>query len=644
MKTKIQLILLTLMLSLNAVVGQERGKKNTRVDRDYNNQSYMEVIKDLEKYVEKNEATPQVLARLGNSYYFNANMEEASKWYELLIQKDVDIDTEYYYRYAMALKSTGKYEMGNKYMKKFATLNPTDSRAVKFSNSPDYLTTIDKLSGNFYVENLSTNTKYSDFGTSYFNDGIVFASSRGEGKLYKWNDQPFLDLYFKADTSQVAELFSDKINTRYHESSTTFTKDGKTMYFTRNNYYQGETKKSERKVIGLKIYRATLEDGEWRNIESLPFNNDNYNVAHPALSLDEKKLYFASDMEGSIGGSDLYVVDINEDGSFGIPKNLGDIINTEGRENFPYISNNGTLYFSSDGHLGLGGLDIFYANIESKTPQVLNLGKTINSPADDFEFIIDEFKNTGYLTSNRKGGQGDDDIYKFKREACNQLISGSLVDNRINQEIVAAEIVIYDIETNEEVYRFESDKNGTFSYNSNCREDKYKAVATKEGFEPETLFYLVDPNNPNDINLVFNLTPTFPLVKEEAAPIGTDLTDLLDLDPIYFDFDKSHIRLDAQKELDKVIRYLIAHPEVKLDVQSHTDSRGTKGYNMALSERRNRATKQWLIEKGDISSNRISGKGYGESQLVNTCDGTVSCTEEEHQKNRRSMFIISANK
>ncbi|TYB70526.1 OmpA family protein [Bizionia gelidisalsuginis] len=643
MKNKIQLLILTVLLSFNSVIAQEQDVINSKVDRDYNNLSYKKVIQNLTKYVEDGVESPQVLAKLGNAYYFNADMIEASKWYDLLLKTDADSDTEYYYRYAMSLKAIGKYEMGNKYMKKFAVLNPTDSRAIMFSNSPDYLTTIDKLSGNFSVENLSTNTKYSDFGTSYYNNGIVFASSRGEGKLYKWNEQPFLDLFYKADSSSVAAPFSNKINTKYHESSTSFTKDGKTIYFTRNNYFKGKTSKSDDKVNGLKIFKATFKDGEWGDIVSLPFNNDNYNVAHPALSLDENTLYFASDMAGSLGKSDLYMVDVNTDGTYGEPINLGDRINTEGRENFPFVSNNGTLYFSSDGHLGLGGLDLFYTNIESENPQVLNLGKTINSSRDDFEFIIDEFKNTGYLTSNRLKGKGDDDIYKFRRNECNQLISGILVDNRINKEISGAKIVVYNLETDKEVYRFITDKNGTFNYNSNCREDKYKAVASKEGYASTSLVYMIEPNNSNDITLALNLTPNFPLVKEDVAPVGTDLTQLLDLDPIYFDFDKSNIRPDAEKELQKVIRYLKAFPNVKLDVRSHTDSRGNRTYNMALSDRRNEATKQWIIKNGDISNKRISGKGYGENQLVNACTSTVECGEEEHQKNRRSMFVISGN-
>ncbi|WP_452223129.1 OmpA family protein [Lacinutrix chionoecetis] len=639
MKNRIYVIIALLTLSFNFGFSQKDGKVNATVDKEYNNLKYKEAIRDLSKLVKDGNNSPDVLAKLANAYYFNVEMEEAAKWYGELLAQDAAIDFEYYYRYAQALKATGKYEDANKYLKKFAVLKPNDSRSKKFLESPDYLTTIDKLSGNFTIENLDMNSRFSDFGTSFYKDGIVFASSRGEGRLYKWNEQPFLDLFYVKDDADKPVRLSENINTKFHESSTSFTNDGKTMYFTRNNYFNGKKRKSSDKVVGLKIYKATLSDaGQWTNITPMPFNNDEYNVAHPALSLDNTKLYFASDMPGTRGKSDLFVVDILADGGYGEPQNLGDVINTEGRENFPYVSNNGTLYFSSDGHQGLGGLDIFYANLEGSIKKVQNIGKPINSSRDDFEFIIDEFTNVGYLTSNRYNGKGDDDIYRFQRAICNQLISGTVVDKNTNQVIPEATVIVYNSE-NKEVYRFTSDQNGAFGYNSDCKKGTYKAVASKEGYEPEELTYEIDPEIKLDLALKLNLTPE----KAEVAAVGTDLFVLLDLNPIYFDFDKSFIRPDAQVELQKVINYLNEYPSVSIDVQSHTDSRGRDAYNEALSQRRNKSTKNWIINKGGISKSRISGRGYGETQLVNRCSNGVKCTEEEHQQNRRSMFIVTKN-
>ncbi|APY00887.1 outer membrane protein OmpA-like peptidoglycan-associated protein [Lacinutrix venerupis] len=641
MKNRIYILLTIFAFTFSISFSQEEGKTITGVDKEYNNLKYKEVIRDLNKAVKSGDNSPEVMAKLANAYYFNVEMEEAAKWYGELLAQNTAVDFEYYYRYAMALKATGKYEDANKYLKRFAVLKPNDSRSIKFMESPDYLTTIDKLSGNFTIENLDINSRFSDFGTSFYNDGIVFASSRGEGKLYKWNEQPFLDLFYVKTGDDKPKRLGEKINTKFHESSTSFTSDGKTMYFTRNNYINGKKRKSSDKVVGLKIYKATLNDeGKWTNVTSLPFNNDEYNVAHPALSLDNKKLYFASDMPGTKGKSDIFVVDILEDGSYGEPTNLGDVINTEGRENFPYVSNNGTLYFSSDGHQGLGGLDIFYANITSNIEQIQNLGKPVNSPRDDFEFIIDEFTNTGYLTSNRYNGKGDDDIYKFQREICNQLVAGTVVDKNTNIVIPNANVIIYN-DSKEKVYRFTTDVNGAFSYNTDCKKGNFRAVASKEGYDSEEIIYTIDPEIRLDIALKLNLTPK--TVIEEPATVGVDLFELLDLNPIYFNFDKSNIRPDAQIELEKVINYLKQYPSVSIDVQSHTDSRASNEYNQALSNRRNVSTKNWIIQRGGISASRITGRGYGESQLTNRCSDGVECSEEEHQQNRRSMFIVTKN-
>ncbi|WP_299890577.1 OmpA family protein [uncultured Lacinutrix sp.] len=640
MKKTIYILLTLFAVCFNTSFAQEDGKVNVAIDKDYNNLKYKESIRDLSKIVKKGNTSPEVLAKLANAYYFNVEMEEAAKWYGELLAQDATIDFENYYRYAMALKATGKYEAANKYLKKFSVLKPEDSRSKKFIESPDYLTTIDKLSGDFQIENLDLNSKFSDFGTSFYQSGIIFASSRGEGKLYKWNEQPFLDLFYVQDYSDSPIRLPDVINTKYHESSTSITNDGMTMYFTRNNYFKGKTRKSSDRVNGLKIFKVTMDnDGEWGEVEPMPFNNDEYNVAHPALSLDNKKLYFASDMPGTYGKSDIYVVDILDEGGYGEPRNLGDVVNTEGRENFPYVSNNGTLYFSSDGHPGLGGLDVFYADIDAENQKVQNLGKPINSSRDDFEFIIDEFKNSGYLTSNRYNGKGDDDIYKFEREPCNQLVAGTVVDKNTNIVIPNANVIIYN-SSKEKVYRFTADQNGAFSYNTDCKKGTFKAVASKEGYEEEEITYKIDPKVKLDLALKLNLTPK---ADTQPAAVGTDLFKLLDLNPIYFDFDKSFIRADAQIELQKVINYLKEYPSVNIDVQSHTDSRGNDAYNEALSQRRNTSTKNWIIEKGNISSSRISGRGYGESQLVNGCSNGVKCSKRKHQENRRSMFIVTKN-
>jgi len=642
MKKRLYILIIILSLSLQSVFSQEQGEVNPSVDKKFENLSYKETIRLLSKKAKSGDTSPEVLAKLANAYYFNVEMENAAKYFgQLLDTSNSTIDPENIYRYSMSLKAVGNYDQANKYMKEFSSLRPEDSRAVLYSKSPNYLATIDKLSGGFTLENLDFNTAVSDFGASFYKDGIVFASSRNDGKLYKWNEQPFLQLFYKDEGSTNAKLFSSNVNTKFHESSTSFTKDGNTMYFTRNYYYRGKVTKTSDKVIGLKVYKATLKNGQWTDIVPMPFNSDEYNVAHPALSMDEKKLYFASDMPGTRGKSDIYVVDILGDGSYGTPINLGRTINTSGRENFPFVSNNGTLYFSSDGHPGLGGLDIFMANLEALGQAPLNLAKPVNSERDDFEFIIDEFSHLGYLTSNRHNGKGDDDIYKFSREEpCVQKISGTVKDKKTGLIIPGAKVIIYD-SNNKEDYNFMSDAEGKFKYDSDCKQGNYRAVGSKENYESSEITYEIDPEIKLDLDLKLDLTAKEP--EKVAAAVGTDLFKLLNLNPIYFDYDKAFIRPDAQVELAKVIAYLKEYPGVFIDVQSHTDSRGRDAYNLDLSTRRNISTKNWIINKGGIDRYRITGKGYGESQLVNRCSNGVKCSKEEHQENRRSMFIVTKN-
>jgi len=633
MKKRLFILSLLTALFINVTFGQ-KGIINS-AKKKYDKLSYVNTSEQLLKLAEEGNKSIDVLQNLANSYYFNGKMEDASKWYQELMTLETEntevesIDTESYFRYAQSLKALKNYSEANLVMKKFSELNPNDSRAKLFNKNKNYLNEIDKLSSDFALKNLDVNTSFSDFGASIYQGNLVFASSRDQdGKLYNWNNQPFLDVFQLNNEGEISEL-SGEVNTKYHESSTTFTKDGNTMYFTRNNYLKRKFKKNDEDTHVLKTYKAVLVDGEWTNIESLPFNSDDYSVAHPALSVDETKLYFASDMLGTIGASDIFVVTINEDGTYSEPKNLGSEINTEGRENFPYVSEEGTLYFSSDGHVGLGGLDVFKVeNIESNKRLVTNLGKPINSSKDDFGYIIKESTRKGYVTSNREGGKGDDDIYSFTKNACVQHVSGIVVDKDTNEIIANADVKIYD--SNKKVIQtLKSDANGKFNFDLSCEDSSFNAIGNKRTYEEDSQSFAVNSkNNKEDIELKLSLKPEI------------DLFVLLNLEPIYFDFDKSNIRPDAEIELAKIIKYMKEFPKVKVDVRSHTDSRGRDAYNLGLSSRRNASTIKYLIESGGISANRITGKGYGETELTNKCRNGVKCTKAEHQANRRSEFIV----
>jgi outer membrane protein OmpA-like peptidoglycan-associated protein len=389
--------------------------------------------------------------------------------------------------------------------------------------------------------------------------------------------------------------------------------------------------------VRLKIYRAKKIDSVWSEIEELPFNSDTYSVAHPALSPDGKTLFFASDMPGTYGFSDIFKVAINEDGTFSTPENLGPEVNTEARETFPFIDSEGVLYFASDGQPGLGGLDLFGVPTDrlGKNTKVLNLGSPVNSPMDDFTYIIDGETRRGYFSSNREGGLGGDDIYGFIENErlnfdCIQEINGTVRDKVTNEILAGATVRVID-ETNSEVISTLTDTEGKYQLTINCDEGNF-IRGSRQGYVPSEVFLSPSDGNPQVVDLY--LDP-----ESLSAGFGSDLAKLLQLSTIYFDFDKYAIRPDAELELQKVIAALEKYPSLKIKANSHTDSRGPDAYNLYLSQKRAEATMNYMISKG-ISADRLQAEGYGETQLVNACDDGVRCSDADHEKNRRSEFII----
>ena len=500
---------------------------------------------------------------------------------------------------------------------------------------------------NFSIKNISENTKYSDFGVTYFGENsAVFSSSRKDKSIRKrvWylNKQPYLELYTgtlgnDGEINEV-ERFSDNINTKYHESSVAFTKDLKTVYFTRDNYIDKKATKDEEGWILNQLFRARVgEDGEWTNIESLPFNSDNYQTGHPTLNDRENKLYFISDMPGGFGATDIYVVDINKDGTFGEPINLGENVNTNKKEMFPFITNDNVLYFSSNGfEVGMGQLDVYATKMigHNAVEQALNLGTPINSKSDDFAMVYKPGEKWGYFSSNRSGGKGDDDIYYFKelepiKFECNQFVEG-LVREKDTQALLPGALVSLYNENGEKVESMITDKYASFSFKVDC-ESFYKVVGTKENYKEDNEEFTT--SNKQDIELEVGLT----LEPSEFVNIRGSL--MVNIKPIYFDLDKSDIRDDAARELEKVLKIMLKYPTLKIDLGSHTDSRAPDNYNFKLSERRAQSTLEWILDKG-IHPSRIRAQGYGETQLVNKCSNGVRCSDLEHQLNRRTEFII----
>jgi outer membrane protein OmpA-like peptidoglycan-associated protein/tetratricopeptide (TPR) repeat protein len=639
---KIKNLVYAVFLVLFVFKGIAQTGTIANADKKYNKYAYIDAIATYEKVAEKGYKDEKMFQRLGNAYYFNGELTKAVKWYDALFEMNDQQELEYYYRYAQTLKSTGDYAKADKMLEQFNQKAGTDKRGLLFEKNKNYLEQIKINSGRFEIADAGINSKYSDYGSSFLDNKLVFASARDTGGIarvkFKWTNRSFTNLYsveLKADGSVgTPERLERKINSKFNESTPVFTKDGTTMYFTRNNFLNGSKGKDDKRITLLKLYKASYVNGKWTNITELPFNSDQYSVAHPALSVDEKKLYFAADMPGTLGQSDLFSVAINSDGSFGKPENLGATINTEGRETFPFISGDNELYFASDGRPGLGGLDVFVSTIKSNSTfgEVQNVGAPINTKQDDFAFLLDSKSRTGFFSSNREGGNGYDDIYRFsetRRLVCEQVLSGTIVDVETNVALGSTKVNLLDDQF-QIIGEIVTAADGKYDFKVNCGK-KYYVRATRQDYETKEVSTTVDKTD-------LSLGLTKAICK---MAVGDDLGKCFGIKMIYFDLDKSFVRKEAAFELEKILDVMKQHPKMKIDVRSHTDSRQTYIYNERLSDRRVKATIAWLVKNG-IASDRLTGKGYGETQLVNQCSDNVKCTEEEHQANRRSEFIITS--
>jgi len=664
-----KLILIFLLSGFFLNVNAQNPFTNMNVkyaDKKYSEYAYADAIKVYENLVTTETNNEGLIQRLANSYYFNGELKSALKWYEQLFMINPDQESEYLYRYAQSLKSAGNYRKSDEILQKFNEKAVLEKRADLIRNDKNYLEEIKENSGRFEIGDAGVNSHFSDYGSTTYNNKIIFTSARDTGGVVKtnfqWTNRSFSRLYsavLMPDGSVgKPELLIKRKKDKFNESSPIFTKDGRTMYFTRNNFTDGKRRSNDKNVTLLKLYKAEWIDEEWKNIKELPFNSDQYSTAHPALSVDEKILYFASDMPGTLGQSDIYKVTINEGGTFGTPENLGPSINTEGRETFPFISGDNELYFASDGRPGLGGLDIFAVRIKANGTfdEVLNVGEPVNSKQDDFAFSIDSKIRNGFFSSNRDSGQGLDDIYRFtetRRLICEQNLTGIVTDAESNELLANTSLTLFN-DKFDPVGTIVTDEKGNYIFPAVKCGRKYTIRTAKTDYNAKEV--AVNIQKDGETTLMIALNKVFvPLaakkieikkvaispVKLGSIKVGADLAKLLNLPMNFFDLGKATIKKTSEPQLMKVVNLLNEYPKMKLDIRSHTDSRSSSESNQILSEKRAQSTKNWLVQKG-ISEERLSAKGYGETQLVNKCADGVKCTEKQHMQNRRSEFIIVA--
>ncbi|GAB1858492.1 OmpA family protein [Flavobacteriaceae bacterium MHTCC 0001] len=613
-------------------------RKQKRADTLFNKFSFVkaaEVYKDL---IKNNYNKDYATRQLADCYAYMRNPALASRYYKSVVKQD-NVPIEYYYSYAQSLRGIKKYDESREWVQRFKDSGGITNTA-EFEKDLDFMANVFSSKKQYFLKRIRINSKYSDFGAIEHDGKIYFTSARDEGvaikRVYGWNEQPFLDIYVADKGSRrrvdhTSKLKGD-INSIYHDGPVAITKDGKTMYFSRNaaNKFGKET--DNQGISHMGIYKATLRDSIWTDVEKLAISNNNYSVQHPALNRDNTKLYFSSDMPGGYGGSDIYYIDLTVADSLRVPKNLGKVVNTKDKEGTPFINNEGILFFSSDGHFGLGLLDIFgtLTDENGDITGVVNLGVPVNSEKDDFCFTMNADGLTGYFSSNRRGGRGSDDIYEYYRKPLLK-VKGQVIDAINTKPVANSQIKLLDANGNE-IANMITDKDGFYDINIDRNKD-YKIVASQNRYIDDYRDFTSKNISSIESIIVANLI----LNPVQEVEVLADLQ----LNTIYFNFNKHDIREDAKAELNKIVKLMNEdYPEMIIRIESHTDSRGSLSYNDKLSIDRANSTYEYLIANG-IAPNRITEHvGYGERRLTNGCEDGAKCEDEEHQQNRRTQFIV----
>lgn len=624
MTKKNKLGLLAICLLLVSCANMHLKKGNKAFDR----KEYQAAITHYNKALEK-KFIPQAKVNLARTYVYVNDINNAEKHYvdAVLLEESNCGDI---FNYARMLMQKQDYKEAKAWFKKFLENHPEDVVARMLyascaSVNDRYVDTT------LYTLN---EIKIEDFTNIYsptpLDEGIVFSGDRKVGagaKANSWTGNSYLDLYFtqkNTDGKWISPtLLKGDINGKYHEGPAVFTKEGNVVYFTRNNYLGKKLHKNEHNENNLKIYRAELVNGAWKNIAEMPFNSNSYSVGHPTLSYDDKAMYFISDMHGGLGGTDIWV-SYFEDGKWGAPVNLGKEVNTPGNEMFPYMHSDESLYFSSDAHNSMGGLDIFITskiNNRWLTPE--NLNYPLNSSGDDFGFSLLTGDSSGFLSSSR--GEGNDRIYEFVKNPPTFILSGTVKNKKTGAKLPEALVTLINQYTGKPE-QFKTDKNGQYSFKLSPQ-TSYLIKGEKKDF-----FTVTDKISTEGKKISEKMVKD--LMLEELI-----IEKPIVIENIYYDYDKWFIREDAKPELDKLVKLLKDNPTIVVELSSHTDSRASDRYNLVLSDKRAHAAVEYILTQG-IAKDRIIAKGYGETKLVNHCKNNIDCTDEEHQKNRRTEFKV----
>ncbi|WP_148041251.1 OmpA family protein [Rufibacter immobilis] len=651
------LLMLCLALCCQPASSWAQGN-SAKADKHFNDFDYALALEEYKKLLDNGQPTLHITERIAHCYRLINQPGSAEIWYKqtLVFPNAAPVNLFYY---ANACRQNGKYEDAKQAYQRFAQREPSrKAEAERLMQACDMaMRWINRPLPVDVTRDSTLSSNFSDFSTVFYGNNLVFSSDRGQSsrdkKVYGWTGAPYLQLYQAERQSNKTwgpiTPLENGINTQFHNATATFSPDLEEIFFTRTKRVKKRVlpqelteegswqrySKNDDFIDRLEIYTATLKKGKWQDVK--PFihsKGDVYSVGHPALSPDGKILYFVSDMPGGQGQTDIYYSVRQANGQWSDPVNAGPVINTPGKEVFPVVHADGTLFFSSDGHLGMGGLDIFSAKGSANQWQkVQNLYYPFNSPRDDFGLIYEKDGKNGYLSSNRGGDGSSDDIYKVGPSAtpC-QLVGATFVrlpsrngrTQKIPVEAVNLDVIVNGDSAN--AFRTISNEDGKFQFTAKANQT-YTIRGSKKGYLIKTIQVVPDCRKTTD-------TINVELVLDRSA-----YNQAIVLDNIYYDLDKHDLRPEAMQELDKVVDMLKDNPTIKIELSSHTDSRESHRYNLMLSQLRAATAVKYIISKG-IDPKRVIDKGYGETKLLNRCKDGVPCSEEDHQLNRRTEFKI----
>jgi outer membrane protein OmpA-like peptidoglycan-associated protein len=600
-------------------------------NKHYNNIAYSKAATSYEKAL-KSKNIPDARMKLADCYRkLNNSLRAEENYAQAVSLPEAKAIHKFYY--AQALMQNGKCSEAQKWLNEYLSENPNDQVAknmVASCNAQSKLM-IDSLL--YSVSQLSMSTPGSEFAAVRYKDGIVFTGEKqtGKSKYSPYTGRPYYSLYYsKLENNKwgKAEPLNENVNKKLHNTTAIFTRDGNTMFYTANNLAGKKSLNDSLGTTQFSVQRASLQNDKWTSTEMLPFTSREFSTGHPSLSDDGSTLYFVSDMQGGMGGTDIYMVKF-ENGSWGNTVNLGTTVNTSGNEMFPSINGN-TLYYSSDGLVGMGGLDIYKTKYENSTWSTpVNMGYPVNSTRDDFSFMPDSASAaTGYFSSNRNSETGTDHIFSFVRKEYQFIIDGMAVEKDSDKPIAGATVTLVN-KTSGTRESVTTGDDGTFTFRLNP-ESEFTVEGSKEKYFKNSADVSTVDKHASENMVVHMRLEVEPVVVEKPMVVPN----------IYYDYDKAAIRSDAAKQLDSLAGVLKENPTITIELMAHTDSRGTNEYNNKLSQRRADAAVKYLTGKG-VAKTRMTAKGYGETMLTNNCKDGEVCDEASHQANRRTEFKVT---